>query len=202
MASAWSVTSAMLKRAPRMTSPHRAPSRVAHWKALINESLISLRYCTPRVVSKSVLGPVVSGPQHQILRDSSGSQPKRSESSRPSSLASVRMLMPPLSTASARPSGKGSADTHSRLCLLGDLARHASGVRSVTVSLNEVTGSDWWNSTRDSLARSSSTISRWSSPAAATIISPVASSMEHWTHGSVLISLRRPSASLGTSAAF
>ena len=42
----------------------------AHWKPATTESLISLRYCTPLVQSITKLGPVDSGPKHQILRAS------------------------------------------------------------------------------------------------------------------------------------
>merc|ERR1719217_3746 len=75
MASACMVTSYRLKRMPRMGSSARAPSLEAHWKADTTWSLISLRYCTPTVLSTNTLGPVVSGPKHQILRAKWTSQP-------------------------------------------------------------------------------------------------------------------------------
>ena len=42
-------------------------SLVAHWKPAMTESLISLRYWTPLVQSIRMLGPLVSGPKHQIF---------------------------------------------------------------------------------------------------------------------------------------
>ena len=40
-----------------MFSSESTPSLVAHWKAATHESLISLRYWTPLVMSVSMLGP-------------------------------------------------------------------------------------------------------------------------------------------------
>ena len=42
-------------------------SLVAHWKPATTESLISFKYWTPLVTSISRLGPLVSGPKHQIF---------------------------------------------------------------------------------------------------------------------------------------
>ena len=42
---------------PRMFSSASTPSLVAHWKAATQLSLISFRYCTPLVMSVSMLGP-------------------------------------------------------------------------------------------------------------------------------------------------
>merc|ERR1712195_212844 len=77
-ASACKVTSYKSNRQPRIGSSQSTPSLDAHWKALITWSLISLRNCTPVVTSTTVLGPVVSGPKHQILRAWLTSQPKLS----------------------------------------------------------------------------------------------------------------------------
>lgn len=55
---------------PRIFSSAKIPSLVAHWKPATTESLISLRYWTPFVQSMMTLGPVPSGPKHQILRAS------------------------------------------------------------------------------------------------------------------------------------
>jgi hypothetical protein len=48
----------------------RVTSLLAHWKPATTLSLISFRYCTPLVQSTTMLGPVPSGPKHQILRAS------------------------------------------------------------------------------------------------------------------------------------
>ena len=42
-------------------------SLVAHWNPATTESLISFKYWTPLVTSMSRLGPLVSGPKHQIF---------------------------------------------------------------------------------------------------------------------------------------
>merc|ERR1719391_1959607 len=48
-------------------SSHITPSLVAHWNPATTLSLISFRYCTPLEQSISRLGPLVSGPKHQIF---------------------------------------------------------------------------------------------------------------------------------------
>jgi len=82
---------------------------VAHWKAATTESLISFRYCTPLVTSVNRLGPVVSGPKHQIFLVMSLSQPNSSTRMRPRVLGSSRGPTLPSSMASARPSSRGRA---------------------------------------------------------------------------------------------
>lgn len=82
----------------------------------------------------------------------------------------------PLSMSSAKPSGNGHAFMKRRLCLLGDLDRHIWLDSSVTVSRYDTTGSDFligmqaWSS-----SKSFKQISRWSSPAPATMCSPLSS---------------------------
>merc|ERR1719471_2777524 len=67
MASVCKVTSWMLNLTALMFSSHMTPSLVAHWKPATTESLISFKYWTPLVTSISRLGPLVSGPKHQIF---------------------------------------------------------------------------------------------------------------------------------------
>eukprot|EP00972_Heterocapsa_arctica_P009118 1341730-Heterocapsa_arctica.AAC.1 len=62
MESAWSVTSWMVKRTPRMFSSHRGPSLVVHWKAFMMCSLISFMYWAAVVISTSIFMPSVSDP--------------------------------------------------------------------------------------------------------------------------------------------
>jgi hypothetical protein len=85
------------------------PSLDAHWNAATTESLISFRYCTPLHMSMNMLGPVVSGPKHQIFLDRSLSQPNFSASKRPRILGSSRGPTSPASIASAKPSSNGAA---------------------------------------------------------------------------------------------
>ncbi|KAI4333334.1 hypothetical protein L6164_018162 [Bauhinia variegata] len=90
-----------------------------------------------------MLGPVVSGPKHQIFFARSLSQPNSSakifERTLGSSLGPIR----PSSMASARPSSVGLASMYSRLCLLGDLLITVRQDLSRTVSRKETTGSDF-----------------------------------------------------------
>ena len=67
-------------------------SFVAHWKPATTLSLISFKYWTPFVTSTTMLGPVPSGPKHQILRASPTSQPYLSAKWRPRSFASCRIV--------------------------------------------------------------------------------------------------------------
>mmetsp|Transcript_13967 Transcript_13967/g.58324 ORF Transcript_13967/g.58324 Transcript_13967/m.58324 type:complete len:312 (-) Transcript_13967:1326-2261(-) len=203
MASVCSTTSWISNWQPRMFSSARGPSLDAHWKAATQLSLISLRYCTPLVVSRMTLGPVVSGPKHQILRaPMSLSQPYFSARYLPRALGSSLGVTLPSSMSSARPSSMGAASKYRRLCLLGDFDMTVWLERSVTVSRNDTTGSD----TRicappmKSSCRSLRQISRWSSPAPAMMCSPV-SSIWHTTMGSDLARRLRPSTSLGRSEA-
>jgi hypothetical protein len=106
---AHTVTSRILNRIPRMFSSHRTPSFVAHWKAATQESLISLRYCTPFVTSTSKLGPVVSGPKHQIFLASVTSHPYSSARTRARILGSSRALILPSSISLMTASSRGKA---------------------------------------------------------------------------------------------
>eukprot|EP01139_Manchomonas_bermudensis_P019047 Amastigsp_a676327_4345.p3 type:complete len:327 gc:universal Amastigsp_a676327_4345:366-1346(+) len=203
MVSAWRTASMMSTRTPRMFSSQRTPSWVASWKPATTESLISLRYWTALETSTQRLGPVPSGPKAQILRLSTGSQLKLSARNLPRSLASWRGATSPFSMASGRPSSSGTASAKMRLCLLADLERQVRSERAVTVSRYETTGSETlismpaWSS-----ARSLRQISRWSSPAPATMCSPVASSEMQRTQGSDLERRLSPSTSLGRSEGF
>mmetsp|Transcript_11112 Transcript_11112/g.28093 ORF Transcript_11112/g.28093 Transcript_11112/m.28093 type:complete len:303 (-) Transcript_11112:1569-2477(-) len=203
MASAWSTTSSISKAMLRMFSSARGPSLAAHWRAATTESLISFRYWTPLVMSTTMLGPIVSGPKHQIfLAPMSLSHPNFSARRRPRSLGSSLGPTSPSSMASARPSSRGRAVMYTLLCLLGDLDMTVRSDLPATVSRKETTGlptlmgappmKSSWRSLRQ--------ISRWSSPAPAMMCSPV-SSMEHWTMGSDLARRLSPSTSLGRSPA-
>merc|ERR1711865_829629 len=186
-----------------MGSSHRAPSLEAHWKAETTWSLISLRYCTPTVLSTNTFGPDVSGPKHQILRAKLTSQPKLSASARPRSLGSWVEVISPLSMARDRSSPIGTAFMNRRLCLFGDLDRHMRSDSSVTVSRKDTTGSPLMIGVpfMKSSSRSLRQISRWSSPAPATMCSPDSLVLQT-TMGSDLDRRLRPSTSLGRSAGF
>merc|ERR1712072_914467 len=188
---------------PRMGSSARAPSLEAHWKADTTWSLISLRYWTPTVWSTNTFGPDVSGPKHQIFLAKLTSQPKSSASLRPRVLTSSVDLTSPSSTALQNSSPSGSAFMYRRLCLFGDLERHMRSDSSVTVSRKDTTGSPLTIGVpfMKSYSRSLRQISRWSSPAPATMCSPD-SEVLHCTMGSDLERRLRPSTSLGKSAAF
>lgn len=82
---------------------------VAHWNAATHESLISFRYCTPLVTSVNMLGPVVSGPKHQIFLARSLSHPNFSERIFERVLGSSLGPTWPSSMASGRPSSIGLA---------------------------------------------------------------------------------------------
>mmetsp|Transcript_1738 Transcript_1738/g.6049 ORF Transcript_1738/g.6049 Transcript_1738/m.6049 type:complete len:330 (+) Transcript_1738:455-1444(+) len=203
IASVCSTTSSSSNWMPRMFSSISGPSFVAHWNAATHESLISDRYCTPLVTSRMMLGPVVSGPKHQIFLPMSLSQPSYfSARNLPRALGSSRGVTRPSSMSSARPSSMARALKYRRLCLFGDLAMTMWSDRSVTVSRNDTTGSDTRISApfMKSSCRSLRQISRWSSPAPATMCSPV-SSIWHTTMGSDLERRFRPSTSLGRSCA-
>ena len=105
------VTSSTFTRTPRIFSSQVTPSFVAHWNAATQESLISLRYCTPFVTSTNKLGPVVSGPKHQIFLASVTSQPNSSARTRARSLKSSRELTLPASIAFVSSSSRGKAFT-------------------------------------------------------------------------------------------
>lgn len=108
--------------APRMFSSAMTPSLVAHWKAAMQESLISFRYCTPLVTSVSRLGPVVSGPKHQIFLARSLSQPNSSARILERILGSSRGPTLPSSIASARPSSMGRACCSAIKCQCSQVA--------------------------------------------------------------------------------
>mmetsp|Transcript_10188 Transcript_10188/g.16303 ORF Transcript_10188/g.16303 Transcript_10188/m.16303 type:complete len:227 (+) Transcript_10188:701-1381(+) len=188
---------------PRMFSSESTPSLVAHWNAATHESLISFRYCTPLHMSTIMLGPVVSGPKHQIFLERSLSQPNFSARNRPRALGSSRGVTSPASIASDSPSSNGVAWKYRRLCLLGDLDITMWSEVSNTVSRKDTTGSEMRISAppMKSSWRSFRQISRWSSPAPATMCSPV-SSIEHTTMGSDLDRRLSPSTSLGRSCEF
>mmetsp|Transcript_8811 Transcript_8811/g.37259 ORF Transcript_8811/g.37259 Transcript_8811/m.37259 type:complete len:234 (-) Transcript_8811:1336-2037(-) len=148
------------------------------------------------------LGPVVSGPKHQIFLDRSLSQPNFSARNLPRALGSSRGVTSPASIASDRPSSRGCAWKYRRLCLFGDLDMRVSD-EPLTDSRNETTGSEMRISAppMKSSCRSLRQISRCSSPAPATMCSPV-SSIWHSTMGSDLDRRLRPSTSLGRSCEF
>mmetsp|Transcript_5770 Transcript_5770/g.15487 ORF Transcript_5770/g.15487 Transcript_5770/m.15487 type:complete len:226 (+) Transcript_5770:728-1405(+) len=154
-------------------------------------------------MSTIMLGPVVSGPKHQIFLERSLSQPNFSARKRPRALGSSRGVTSPASIASARPSSMYVAWKYRRLCLLGDLDMTMRLEVADTVSRKETTGSEMRISAppMKSSWRSLRQISRWSSPAPATMCSPV-SSIWHWTMGSDLDRRLRPSTSLGRSWEF
>ena len=62
----------------------------AHWKPATTLSLISFKYWTPFVTSQTMLGPVPSGPKHQIFRASPTSSSYSSARIRARSLISCR----------------------------------------------------------------------------------------------------------------
>mmetsp|Transcript_147468 Transcript_147468/g.209315 ORF Transcript_147468/g.209315 Transcript_147468/m.209315 type:complete len:209 (-) Transcript_147468:1883-2509(-) len=137
MASACRVQSNRRSTTPRQTSSHRGPLRVAHWKPEFTDSLISFRYCTARVASISMLGPLPSGAKaHSFLESTSErSKPYFSSKWRACSLASLGWLdTSPSSMASCSSSGMGEALVYKRLCLLGDLDRHCTEDSSWMVS--------------------------------------------------------------------
>ena len=144
----------MLKRIPRMFSSAQTPSLVAHWNAATHESLISFRYCTPLVTSTSKLGPVVSGPKHQIFRASVTSQPCSSARIRARALKSSRGAILPLSMSLVTSSSSGRALTYNRLCLFCDFDSATMDDSAFTVSQYGTTGSDFlrgrpaWSSSR------------------------------------------------------
>mmetsp|Transcript_11690 Transcript_11690/g.26214 ORF Transcript_11690/g.26214 Transcript_11690/m.26214 type:complete len:224 (-) Transcript_11690:926-1597(-) len=185
-----------------MFSSASTPSLVAHCVAATTESLISFMYCTPLQTSMNMLGPVVSGPKHQIFLLISLSQPNSAASRRPRSLGSSRGVTLPSSIASGSPSSSGRACMYRRLCLFGDLDITVWSLLFCTVSRNATTGSDTRISAppMKSSCRSFRQISRCSSPAPAMMCSPV-SSMWHWTMGSDLERRLSPSTSLGRSLA-
>ena len=74
---------------------HTHTSLVAHWKPATTLSLISFRYCTPFVQSVRRLGPVPSGPKHQILRASVASHSYFSARKRARCLGSIRGVISP-----------------------------------------------------------------------------------------------------------
>merc|ERR1719187_3144504 len=85
---------------------------------------------------------------------------------------------------------------------MGDLDRHTLSDSAPTVSLYDTTGSVFFRGMPAwSSSRSLRQISRWSSPAPATMCSPD-SSMIHCTMGSDLARRLRPSTSLGRSDGF
>merc|ERR1719191_600606 len=135
MASACRATSYRLNRTLLMFSSQSTPSLLAHWKPATTESLISLRYWTPLVQSTRMLGPLVSGPKHQIFLASVTSYSYLSAKNLPLVLKSSLGPHSPLSMSSARPSGMGTALMNNLLCLLGDLDRHIWLDSSDTVSL-------------------------------------------------------------------
>lgn len=57
---------------------HKHTSFVAHWNPATTLSLISFKYWTPFVTSHRMLGPVPSGPKHQIFLASPTSIPNLS----------------------------------------------------------------------------------------------------------------------------
>jgi hypothetical protein len=124
-----------------MFSSHIAPSLVAHWKAASTESLISLRNWTPLAASTKQLGPVVSGPKHQILVESVLSQSNSSQRVFDLYFGSDLGPTVPSSIISQSSSCIGSALTKSLLCLFGDFERHNWDESSYTVSLYVTTGS-------------------------------------------------------------
>jgi len=128
------VTSRMLTRTPRMFSSHSTPSLVAHWNEATQESLISFKYCTPLVVSTNRLGPVVSGPKHQIFLASVTSHPNSSARTRARALKSSRALTFPSSIAFVTSSSRGVALLKIRLCLFCDLDRATMLDSALTVS--------------------------------------------------------------------
>ena len=111
------VTSRTLIRTPRIFSSAQTPSFVAHWKAATQESLISFKYCTPLVTSTNRLGPVVSGPKHQIFLASVTSHLNSSAITLARALKSSRELTLPSSIARTRSSSMGAALRYRRLCL-------------------------------------------------------------------------------------
>ena len=70
-------------------------SFVAHWNPATHESLISFKYWTPLVQSTRMLGPIVSGPKHQIFLASVTSYSYLSARYRARSLKSSRALTSP-----------------------------------------------------------------------------------------------------------
>merc|ERR1740124_1781718 len=75
MVSACRTTSSMLMRTSRRVSSQSGPSLHTHCQPATIESLISSRYCTPTVLSTTMLGPLLSGPHAQIFWVSDFSQP-------------------------------------------------------------------------------------------------------------------------------
>lgn len=124
----------MLTRTPRTFSSQQTPSLVAHWKAATQESLISFKYCTPLVTSTNKLGPVVSGPKHQIFLASVTSQPYSSARRRARILKSSRELTTPFSMALVSSSSIGRALQKIRLCLFCDFDRATMLDSVLTVS--------------------------------------------------------------------
>mmetsp|Transcript_9127 Transcript_9127/g.19840 ORF Transcript_9127/g.19840 Transcript_9127/m.19840 type:complete len:244 (+) Transcript_9127:329-1060(+) len=102
IASACRTTSWISILTSRQTSSHSGPSLVTHCQPATTESLISLRYCTPTVTSTTRLGPVPSGPKHQIFCVVALSQPNLSTRVRVRTLGSISALTSPFSMASAR----------------------------------------------------------------------------------------------------
>ena len=145
-------------------------------------------------------GPVVSGPKHQIFLDKSLSQLNFSAKRRPLALTSSLGVTSPLSIASDNPSSKGVAWKYKRLCLFGDLDMTMWSEVPKTVSLKETTGSEMRISAppMKSSCKSFKQISKCNSPAPATMCSPD-SSIEHWTIGSDLDNLFKPSTNFGKS---
>src|SRR6195952_4991754 len=137
----------ILKRTDRIGSSATGPSRVAHWKPETTESLISFRYWTALVWSTSKLGPLVSGPKHQIFRASVTSHPCSSAKRRARSLKSSRGPILPASMAFATSSSSGSAVMYRRLCLLGDFDRAVMLDLAPTDSRYGTTGSEILNGT-------------------------------------------------------
>mmetsp|Transcript_4230 Transcript_4230/g.12796 ORF Transcript_4230/g.12796 Transcript_4230/m.12796 type:complete len:236 (-) Transcript_4230:1387-2094(-) len=154
-------------------------------------------------MSMTMLGPVVSGPKHQIfLAPMSLSHSYFSARYLPLAFGSSLGPTSPSSMASGRPSSSGLAVMYTLLCLFGDLDMTTLSEALDTVSLKDTTGSETligappmkssWRSLRQ--------ISKCSSPAPAMICSPV-SSMEHCTIGSDLARRFNPSTSFGRSEA-
>ena len=117
-----------------MFSSAQTPSLVAHWKAATQESLISFKYWTPLVTSTNRLGPVVSGPKHQIFLASVTSHPNSSAMTLARALKSSRELTLPASMAWVSSSSMGWALRYRRLCLFWDFDRATMEDSALTVS--------------------------------------------------------------------
>mmetsp|Transcript_12886 Transcript_12886/g.41172 ORF Transcript_12886/g.41172 Transcript_12886/m.41172 type:complete len:247 (+) Transcript_12886:269-1009(+) len=102
MVSACSTTSWMWIMTSRHVSSQSGPSLHTHCQPATTESLISFRYCTPTVTSTTRLGPVPSGPKHQIFCVVCLSQPNLSTSTRVRAFGSMPAETSPSSMASAR----------------------------------------------------------------------------------------------------